>query len=98
MVVPASSSWPAGGCDEPSSSGGPLYNADVQTAIGLGDELASIVDRFGQVKSRKAAVNVELGSPPRPISAAECSQSLEGGYSTSTWRRCPRDLLPPRRS
>jgi GH15 family glucan-1,4-alpha-glucosidase len=58
----------------------PLYNVDVQTAIGLGDELASIVDRFGQVRSRKAEVNMELGSPPRRASACGWSQSLEGGY------------------
>jgi GH15 family glucan-1,4-alpha-glucosidase len=63
-----------------SSSGGPLYNADVRTAIGLGDELASIVDRFGQVKSRRAEVHLELGTHGRPVSSCQSSQSLEGGY------------------
>jgi hypothetical protein len=66
--------------DTQNSHASPLYNADVQTAIGLGDELASIVDRFGQVRSRRAEVRLELGTPPRPIAGCEWSQSLENGY------------------
>src|ERR1039458_1170521 len=79
-LMAGSQSLPAHSGEQASSSGPPLYNADVQTAIGLGDELASIVDRFGQVRSRRAEVRLELGTPPRPVSGCEWSQSLENGY------------------
>lgn len=79
-LMAGSQSLLAHGVEQASSSGPPLYNADVQTAIGLGDELASIVDRFGQVRSRRAEVRLDLGTPPRPVSGCEWSQSLENGY------------------
>lgn len=34
----------------------PLYNVNYQTAVGLGDEPATVVDRFGQLKSDDANV------------------------------------------
>ena len=80
ILTAGNESLPANSREQVSLSSPSLYNADVQTAIGLGDELASIVDQFGQVKSRKAEVNIELGSPPRAVSTCEGSQSLEGGY------------------
>ncbi len=56
-----------------------LCNADVKTAIGLGDELASIVDQFGEVDSRKAKFSVELEDLHVQTSSARWSQSLSGG-------------------
>ena len=43
-LATGSAGWRARAPHESSSSGSPLYNVDVQTAIGLGDELASMVD------------------------------------------------------
>ena len=40
----------------PSDKNTPLYNRNYQTAIGIGDEPISIVDRFGQLKSDDANV------------------------------------------
>ena len=49
-----------------------LYNLNYQTAIGLGDEPASIVDRFGQFKSDDADVpelaNAAMGGGSRNVS------------------------------
>jgi hypothetical protein len=74
----------------------PVYNVNYQTAIGLGDEPAT-VHRFGQLKSDDANVpelanvargggsrNVnlvmEIGKPSRAISTFQAVQSLEDGY------------------
>lgn len=57
-----------------------LYNTNLQTAIGLGEEPAGIVDKFGQLKTRHAEVNLEIGSPPQPVAGAGWSQSLQDGY------------------
>jgi len=62
-------------------TGGPLYNRNLRTAIGLGDELASIVDKYGQiVRSRDAGLQIEFGSPQQPAERAEWSQTLLDGY------------------
>ena len=58
----------------------PLYNTNLSTAIGLGDEPVSLVDKFGQLKTRNAETRLELGSPAQPVEAAEWSQSLVEGY------------------
>jgi hypothetical protein len=59
----------------------PLYNTNLRTAIGLGDELPGIVDKFGQLlRSRNAATRIELGAPLQPAEKAEWSQSLLDGY------------------
>ena len=64
-----------------SGSHAPLYNKNLRTAIGLGDEPAGIVDKFGQVlRSRNAALRIELGSPLQPAEKVEWSQSLLDGY------------------
>ncbi len=58
----------------------PLYNTNLRTAIGLGDELPGIVDKFGQLlRSRNAATRIELGAPLQPAENAEWSQSLLDG-------------------
>jgi len=58
-----------------------LYNTNLQTAIGLGDESATFVDKFGQIlRSRHAATRLELGSPLAPAAKAEWSQSLLEGH------------------
>jgi hypothetical protein len=57
-----------------------LYNTNLQTAIGLGDELAGILDKFGQLKARNAEVRLEIGSPPQPLTKAGWLQSLQDGY------------------
>jgi hypothetical protein len=59
----------------------PRYNANLRTAIGLGDELPGIVDKFGQLlRGRNAATRLELGAPLQPAENAEWSQSLLDGY------------------
>jgi GH15 family glucan-1,4-alpha-glucosidase len=58
----------------------PFYNTNLQTAIGLGDELAGILDKFGQLKTRNAEVQLEIGSPPKRPAKAKWSQSLQEGY------------------
>ena len=89
-ATPALGFWPAGGMSggqSPSgdtrsgaySGIGSLSNDDIRTAIGLGDELASIVDKFGQLRSRKAELRLEIGDPPRPASDFKSSQSLAAG-------------------
>ena len=39
-----------------------LFNTNLQTAIGLGDETPGIVDRFGQLDSRHAIVALQIGT------------------------------------
>ncbi|MGO9272591.1 MAG: hypothetical protein ACLQOO_20550 [Terriglobia bacterium] len=58
----------------------PIYNTNLQTVIGLGDEPPGFLDRFGQLKTRNAEVQLEIGSPPRAVTKAEYSQSLQDGY------------------
>jgi hypothetical protein len=58
----------------------PLYNTNLQTAIGLGDESAGILDNFGQLKTRNCEVEFELGIPSQPLASLDWSQSLDGGY------------------
>jgi hypothetical protein len=61
----------------------PLYNTNLQTAIGLGDEPPGILDKFGQLKTRHAEVQLDIGSSPQgpqDLTKAEWSQSLQDGY------------------
>ena len=39
----------------------PLYNTNLQTAVGLGDEPPGFLDNIGQLKTRNAEVQVEIG-------------------------------------
>jgi hypothetical protein len=55
------------------------YNTNLRTAIGLGDEPAGILDKFGQLKTRHAEVELEIGMPLRPVDEAQWSQSLQEG-------------------
>jgi hypothetical protein len=45
---------PGGGAGGASAAGSPtaLYNTNLQTAVGMGDEPAGMVDQFGQLKTR----------------------------------------------
>ena len=66
---------------DPGGKSAPLYNTNLRTAIGLGDELPGIVDKFGQLlRSRNAATQIEVGAPLQPAENAEWSQSLLDGY------------------
>jgi hypothetical protein len=61
----------------------PLYNTNLQTAVGLGDEPPGILDKFGQLKTRHAEVQLDIGSlsqGPQDLAKAEWSQSLQDGY------------------
>jgi len=68
------------GAASPAAGRRPLYNTNLQTATGLGDEPAAFLDKFGQLKTRHAEVQVELGSPPQALTKEACSQSLASGY------------------
>jgi hypothetical protein len=58
----------------------PLYNTNLQTAIGLGDEPPGLLDKFGQLKTRNADVQLEIGAPSQPLTKAGWLQSLQDGY------------------
>jgi hypothetical protein len=59
-----------------------LYNTNIRTAIGLGDEPASTVDKYGQLLWTRRAVcsKVQFGSPLQTAENAEWRQSLLDGY------------------
>src|SRR5271157_868810 len=67
-------------CAAKSPAKGPIYNTNLHTVIGLGDEPPGFLDRFGQLKTRNAEVQLEIGSPPRAVTKAGYSQSLQDGY------------------
>ncbi len=58
----------------------PLFNTNLQTAIGLGDEAAGIVDQYGQLDSRHARISLDIGATPLGSSDFHWSQSLADGY------------------
>jgi hypothetical protein len=80
LAAPVVAAGEAAGAD-PGGKSAPLYNTNLRTAIGLGDELPGIVDKFGQLlRGRNAATRLELGAPLQPAKNAEWSQSLLDGY------------------
>jgi hypothetical protein len=84
LAAPVTAAGKATTASTGSGSGGrsaPLYNTNLRTAIGLGDELPGIVDKFGQLqRSRNAAMRLEMGAPLQSAENAEWSQSLLDGY------------------
>lgn len=56
----------------------PLVNP--QTAVGLGDQPAGIVDRFGNLDSRNVHVSMHVNSVSQDSSGRRWSQRLEDGY------------------
>jgi len=58
-----------------------LYNTNLQTAIGLGDEPPGIVDKFGQLQTRNVEATLEFGEPLEPVKVLDWSQSMRGGYA-----------------
>ena len=64
----------------PSGDGDVLYNKNFQTAIGIGDEPAGIVDSFGRLDSRKARLRISLGSAEVPIQPESTTQTLESDF------------------
>jgi len=65
---------------QPTSTAPPLYNTNYQAAIGLGDQLAGIVDCQGSLDSRHSKVSIEGPHNPRLGEHATYSQSLADGY------------------
>lgn len=57
-----------------------LSNTNVQTLIGLGDETPGIIDQYGQLDSRNATVDLNVGKVPHTSPDLKWSQSLEDGY------------------
>src|SRR5271165_5384875 len=57
-----------------------LSNTNVQTLIGLGDETPAIIDQYGQLDSRNATVDLNVGKVPHTSPDLKWSQSLEDGY------------------
>lgn len=72
-----------------------LCNINLQTAIGLGDQFAGIVDGHGVLDSRNAFVRVDLGDGSAERSDLVWTQSLEeGGWPVvETMARSPRGSL-----
>jgi len=66
---------------EGSDESRPLYNVNYQTAIGPGDEPATVVDRFGQLKSDDANVpelaNAARGGGSRNVNRGPRAQSQQ---------------------
>jgi hypothetical protein len=58
----------------------PAYNTNLHTLVGLGDEPPGFLDKFGQLKTRNAEVQLQLGSPLTTVNQAEWLQSLQDGY------------------
>ena len=57
-----------------------LSNTNVQTVIGLGDETPGIIDQYGQLDSRNATVDLNVGKVPHTSPDLKWSQSLEDEY------------------
>src|SRR5271166_2107191 len=57
-----------------------LANTNVQTVIGLGDETPGIIDQYGQLDSRNATVDLNVGKVPHTSPDLKWSQSLEDEY------------------
>lgn len=45
----------------------PLYNTNLLTLIGMGDEPAGLLDKFGQLDSRHARVRLAMGAQPHVV-------------------------------
>lgn len=45
----------------------PLYNTNLLTLIGMGDEPTGVLDKFGQLDSRHARVRLAMGAPPHTV-------------------------------
>ena len=70
----------AGNNSSPAKNLPPLFNTNLQTAIGLGDETPGIVDQYGQLDSRHARISLDIGATPLGSSDFHWSQSLADGY------------------
>lgn len=58
----------------------PFYNTNLHTLIGLGDEPPGFLDKLGQLKTRNAEVQLEMGSPSTGVATSGWSQSLQDDY------------------
>jgi hypothetical protein len=57
-----------------------LYNINLQTAIGLGDEMAGIIDGHGELDSRNAKFRLVTGAGSEDASEIKWKQSLYDAY------------------
>lgn len=72
--------WPLG-----SSRGAerdPVYpcNTNIQTAIGVADVTATVVDRYGQLRRAEWGLEISLGEAKKPVTSWLPTQSLAKGY------------------
>jgi hypothetical protein len=67
----------------------PLHNINLQTAIGLGDEPATIVDRLGQLNSRNVGIRLEAGANLAPAGSSAWRQWLQGAWQGHSDMRQP---------
>jgi hypothetical protein len=60
----------------------PVYpcNTNIQTAIGVGDVAATVVDRYGQLRRAEWNIEISVGGDKKPVTGWLPSQSLAGGY------------------
>jgi len=60
----------------------PVYpcNTNIQTAIGVGDITATVVDRYGQLRRAEWSIQMSVGEAKRPVTGWLPSQSLARGY------------------
>lgn len=79
-VPPESSHFASLQSGEPEKASMPLYNINLQTAVGLGGERAGIIDGHGQLESRNAKVCLLIGKESQSSRDFQWSQTLEEGY------------------
>lgn len=60
----------------------PVYpcNTNIQTAIGVGDVTATVVDRYGQLRRSEWSIEISIGDAKKPVTSWLPTQSLEKGY------------------
>ena len=80
-VDTAETKSPPPGSASPARQPAVLYNTNLQTAVGMGDQPPGIVDKFGQLKARNVETTLALGDPLEPAQNLEWTQSLRGGYT-----------------
>ncbi len=60
----------------------PVYpcNTNIQTAIGVGDITATVVDRYGQLRRSEWSIEISVGEAKKPVTSSLPTQSLAKGY------------------
>jgi len=66
-------------------------NTNIQTAVGVGDVTAAVVDRYGQVRRPEWRIDISMGQEKRSVRRWRPSQSLRKGYLPVVQTEFPRE-------